>query len=275
MRVIVTRPERDAHRWVEALSRRGVDAIALPLIRIEALGDAASLAQLRAAWHRLPDYAALMFVSASAVAYFFAQRPSLDRGLDVHPDLTPRFWATGPATAAALLRRGVNPSRLDAPAADSAQFDSEALWQVVGGCVRAGERVLVVRGRDDPARLADRGTRSSDDVGSGRDWLAQSLRAAGVQVDFLVAYCRCAPVLEPPQRALALQAASDGSLWLFSSAQALANLMARMPDQDWSRARALATHPRIAQAARDAGFSVVSESRPGMDDLVASIESTI
>ena len=38
--------------------------------------------------------------------------------------------------------------------------------------------------------------------------------------------------------------------------------------------RALATHPRIAQAARDAGFSVVSESRPGMDDLVASIEST-
>ncbi len=274
MRVIVTRPERDAHRWVEALSRRGVDAIALPLIRIEALGDAPSLEQMRAAWQRLSDYAALMFVSASAVAYFFAQRPSLDSGLDVHPDLAPRFWAAGPATAAALLRRGVDPSRLDAPAADSAQFDSEALWRVVGGSVRAGERVLVVRGRDDPARPAGRGTRSSDDVGSGRDWLAQSLRAAGVRVDFLVVYCRCAPVLEPPQRALALQAASDGSLWLFSSAQALANLVVRMPGQDWGRARAVATHPRIAQAARDAGFSVVSESRPDMDDLVASIEST-
>ena len=70
-----------------------------------------------------------------------------------------------------------------------------------------------------------------------------------------------------------MQAASDGSLWLFSSAQALANLVVRMPGQDWGRARAVATHPRIAQAARDAGFSVVSESRPDMDDLVASIES--
>ncbi|MGE3348297.1 MAG: uroporphyrinogen-III synthase, partial [Ramlibacter sp.] len=39
------------------------------------------------------------------------------------------------------------------------------------------------------------------------------------------------------------------------------------------RARAVATHPRIAQAAREAGFGVVCESRPALADVVASIES--
>jgi uroporphyrinogen-III synthase len=35
----------------------------------------------------------------------------------------------------------------------------------------------------------------------------------------------------------------------------------------------VATHPRIAQAARDAGFGAVLEARPTLDDVVASIES--
>jgi uroporphyrinogen-III synthase len=43
--------------------------------------------------------------------------------------------------------------------------------------------------------------------------------------------------------------------------------------QSWHRARAVATHPRIAQAARAAGFSQVCEARPEMAALVASIES--
>ena len=36
---------------------------------------------------------------------------------------------------------------------------------------------------------------------------------------------------------------------------------------------AVATHPRIAQAAGAAGFAVVCESRPALVDLLASIES--
>jgi uroporphyrinogen-III synthase len=72
---------------------------------------------------------------------------------------------------------------------------------------------------------------------------------------------------------LARQAATDGSVWLFSSAQALANLRRLLPGQDWSGARAVATHPRIAAAVRNAGFGVVCESRPVLAELVASIES--
>jgi uroporphyrinogen-III synthase len=62
-------------------------------------------------------------------------------------------------------------------------------------------------------------------------------------------------------------------VWLFSSSEAVANLRALLPDQSWQQARAVATHPRIAQAARDAGFAVVCESRPALADVVASIES--
>lgn len=89
----------------------------------------------------------------------------------------------------------------------------------------------------------------------------------------MVAYQRCAPTWSAQQLALARQAASDGAVWLFSSAQALANLQRLLPGQDWSGARAVATHPRIAAAVRNAGFGVVCESRPVLAEMVASIES--
>jgi uroporphyrinogen-III synthase len=60
---------------------------------------------------------------------------------------------------------------------------------------------------------------------------------------------------------------------LFSSSEAIGNLVQAVPQQSWKQAKALATHPRIAQAARKAGFAVVCESRPTLADVVASIES--
>ena len=45
------------------------------------------------------------------------------------------------------------------------------------------------------------------------------------------------------------------------------------PIGPWSQARALATHPRIAQRARDCGFGVVHESRPTLEAVVACIQS--
>jgi hypothetical protein len=36
--------------------------------------------------------------------------------------------------------------QIDGPSPDAAQFESEALWQNVHGQVRAGDRVLIVRG---------------------------------------------------------------------------------------------------------------------------------
>jgi uroporphyrinogen-III synthase len=172
---------------------------------------------------------------------------------------------------AALSRLGVGPERVDSPDAAGGQFDSEALWRVVGPQVRPGWNVLIVRGGDD-AGGEPLGDRVASE-GNGRDWLARTLALAGAHVEIVMAYERTGPSWSEDQRALALSSASDGSVWLLTSSQAIEHLLAQLPGQGWQRATAVATHPRIAQAARDAGFGVVWESRPRLEDVVASIES--
>ncbi|MDB5938933.1 MAG: uroporphyrinogen-III synthase, partial [Polaromonas sp.] len=146
--------------------------------------------------------------------------------------------------------------------------DSEALWQVIGARDWQGRRVLVVRGQSAGAAGAS----------SGRDWIARQWQEAGASVDFVGVYQRRAPLLTGAQVARARQASADGSVWLFSSSEAVANLvgLADLQGVDWRRARAIATHPRIAQAVRAAGWGVVVESRPALQDIrqtLGSIES--
>lgn len=255
MRVLVTRPAREAQRWVHELRLHGIDASALPLIEI---GEPPDQDAVRREWARLDRYDAVMFVSGNAVDRFFALRPP---ALPTWPRARPRAWAPGPGTRDALVRCGLALASIDQPDAMARQFDSRALWDQVARQVKAGQRVLVVRGGDAAGQ------------GSGRDWLGSQLVEVGVAVDTIVAYCRRPPHWTPAQRELAQQASADGSAWLFSSSEAIGHLNAQMPGQSWSGARAVATHPRIGQAATDAGFGVVCLSRPTLADVVASIES--
>ncbi|WP_341920345.1 uroporphyrinogen-III synthase [Polaromonas sp. YR568] len=262
VRVIVTRPEREAAGWVQALQAHGLQAEALPLIEIAALPETATLQQ---AWREIDAYSALMFVSGNAVDGFFASNQAAalvqkaQAATDSIANLGPRFLAPGPGTVAALRRAGVPEVLIDAPAAEAGQFDSEALWAVVGWRHWQGRRVLIVRGQG----------AGKDQSGAGRDWLAQQFVAAGARVDVVAVYQRRAPVFTTSQRQRIEAAAHDGSVWLLSSSEALAHL----PAGDWSRARAVATHPRIAEAARAAGWGVVVQSRPEITDIVGSIES--
>ncbi|GAA4328723.1 hypothetical protein GCM10023165_01210 [Variovorax defluvii] len=251
-RVIVTRPVREAARWMALLRDAGLDAQALPLIEIAPAADRAALDAARRSAGR---YAALMFVSAAAATHFF------DAAGAMAADAQPRCWATGPGTVRALQEAGVAASRIDAPGAEAAQFDSEALWARVRTQVQAGARVLVVRGGDASGQPA------------GRDWLAREIAAAGGVCDTVVAYRRLAAPMDAAGRALAEQGARGEALWLFTSSEAISHLCDALPGQSWTAARALATHPRIAEAARDAGFGLVRVSSPEAGALVASIES--
>lgn len=98
--------------------------------------------------------------------------------------------------------------------------------------------------------------------GSGRDWLAQRLHERGVEVDFLPAYWRACPRWGEAERALAEESAREGRIWLLSSSEGARFLPQLLPDQDWQRHRAIATHPRIAQTARQLGFGTVEQARP-------------
>ena len=235
--------------WVEQLVARGVDAVALPLIEIAAPTDPAAV---EAAWRRLGERAGVVFVSANAVARFFAARPAGAEWPSTIVAAVP-----GPGTAQSLRAEGVPAAAIVAPAADAAQLDSESLWQELGRRDWRGRSVLVVRGD------------------GGRDWLVERLVEAGATVDALAAYRRLAPLLSAAARRDldAALAAPAQHAWLFSSSEAIAHLESIVGATIAAGARALATHPRIAARARQAGFTEVIEVHPGLDAVVACIQS--
>ncbi len=247
-RVLVTRPAEQAGPWVERLRERGIAAEALPLIEIAPPADAAAL---RSAWAEMASFRLVVFVSANAVLHFFAERP---------PDLAwpdgTEAGAPGSGTAEALREAGVAAAAIVTPAADAAQFDSESLWARLQGRAWRGARVLVVRGD------------------GGRDWLAERLVAAGAQVDTVSAYRRLAPTFAGAERDRLEAAIADAdAVWLFSSSEAIANLERAAGAGRWRAARAVATHPRIAARARSLGFGVVVEAAPGLEAVIACIQS--
>lgn len=247
MRVIVTRPAKQAETWVRWLRDAGIEAVALPLIAIEPPRDAAPL---RDAWRTIDGFAMAMFVSANAVEHFVAQRAA---GAAWPAQLL--AGSTGPGTSAALREAGVPPQLLVEP--PGPDFDSEALWQRLRGRDWQGRRVLVLRGQD------------------GRDWLSQQLGAAGAQVLFAESYVRSVPALDGDQRAVLRQAlaAPAAHRWLFSSSQAVRHLRELAPGADWSASRAWATHARVAEAVRAARFGEVGVVESTLPELLSRLRS--
>ena len=262
MRVIVTRPLADARQWVHDFQAAGLDAIALPLM--EVTGPPVTQA-VDDAWQGLAVFDAVMFVSGNAVTHFFKQKSPQSAVFSAQAATKIRAYAPGPGTADALLRAGVARERIDLPAPEAAQFDSEALWAVVQPQVVPGFRLLVVRGVTAQAQ--------GQPSGVGRDWFAQQVQAAGGTVDFVVAYQRSVPEWTQAERALAQSALADGSVWLLTSSEAVAHLSVLCAGHSLQQTKAIATHPRIARSARSAGFGVVGESAPSLQALLSSIES--
>ena len=247
--VLVTRPAAQALGWVQRLREQGVDAAALPLIGIAPPADPAPVV---AAWQALAAHRLVVFVSPNAVEQFFALRPA---GLAWPADT----WAgsPGPGTSQVLREAGVADTSIVAPQADAAQFDSESLWARLAQAPWAGRRVLIVRGE------------------SGRDWLAETLREHGAEVTHVSAYCRVAPHFTHAQQALlaAAQQRPADHVWLFSSSEAIGVLRTAQPTAHWATAQAIATHPRIAATAREAGFGHVAQARPELEAVVACLQS--
>lgn len=264
MRIIITRPLREASQWASALTSTGYHAVALPLVEVAGVSETSAVTN---AGQRLGEYNGVMFVSGNAVEYFFAINQAVGPVFCAGAAIKTRAFATGPGTVAALHRVGAESAWIDAPDQDSQQFDSEALWAVVSPKMHKGERVLIVRGVDSGAGEA------ITIAGHGRDWFANQVKSAGASVDYVVSYQRVPVRLQGDALKTALQASTDGSVWMFSSSEAIANLVASCPNQNWHAAKAVVTHPRIGDSARKAGFVHVCESRPSLASLLASIES--
>lgn len=251
--LLVTRPQPQADEWVERLCGLGQPARAAPLMLIEPVE--AFAAGVRAAWRELPACRMVMFVSPNAVLQFFAQRPD---GL-AWPAAT-LAAATGPGTVAALRSQGVDAAQIVAPDPDASQFDAETLWrQRLASRDWQMQPALIVRGED------------------GRDWLADTLRGQGARVSLLAAYRRAAPAWSGTllDGLHAARQHPQAHAWLFSSSQAIGNLLAFMQDspERWDALRdvpALATHARIGQTAREGGWRRVLTLGPDAVKIAAA-----
>lgn len=245
--LLVTRPEPQASDWVGRLQALGLPARALPLLVV---GPAPDPAPLRAARQALAPGALVMFVSpnavlqAAAAGFFDASWPG---GV--------RAGATGPGTVQALRASGVPAESIVAPADDAAAFDSEHLWRRLAHEDWRGRPVWIVRGE------------------GGRDWFAETARAAGAQVQLVQGYVRGAARWTPEQQRCLAEALADpaGHCWLFSSSEGLEHLSAAAPGADWSRSRCLVTHPRIAAAAQSLGLGTVGLIGVGVEAVARAL----
>lgn len=268
--LILTRPAESGRMWQAALQEQlpWCTCHVLPLIEIAPLADPRLQHKLHDAWQELARYHAAVFVSPAAAVHFFAAQ--LHAASRWQQEAL-RAWAVGPGTRRALLDVGVPDALIDSPPANAPQFESEALWPLVQPqlalCAKAGRRVLQVRGMD-----GDAGDDNAGD-GHGRDWLGNAIAQAGVGLHSVVAYVRQRPVWSAHQAQQATVLAAAPAVWFFSSSLALQHLAALLPGQSWAHAMALATHPRIAQAAQALGFGQVRVCRPSLPDVVQSLQS--
>ncbi|WP_457423415.1 uroporphyrinogen-III synthase [Roseateles sp. P5_E7] len=241
--LIVTRPRPQCAAWLARLAALGVAAQALPLIEILPPRDPAPV---RAAWAGLSAVDLAVFVSPNAVEHFFAHA---DGSWPAHTLAA----CVGPGSAQALAAHGVPAALIVQPAADAVSLDSEHLWEELSPRRDwAGACVLLLRGD------------------GGREWLAERLEEAGASVEAVTVYHRAGPRFSPTEQALLADvlARPQDHVWLFSSAEAVGHLQGRQ----LAGQRAIATHPRIADAARAAGFAPVVLARPDPEAVTQALK---
>jgi uroporphyrinogen-III synthase len=103
MRVLVTRPEKDAPDFSQALQKVGAKAVFLPAIEIKPVTDNGTIDQAISSLHR---YDWLILTSANATAVFLERKAAL--GIGGLPEKL-KVAAIGPRTAARLQEAGITP----------------------------------------------------------------------------------------------------------------------------------------------------------------------
>ena len=195
--VIITRPLAQARPLADRVAALGRPVELLPLLEIQPLPDQTPL---QAALAGLADYALVAFVSPNAIDATFAHIAQWPAGVTLA--------VLGEGSRAALAAHGITPANAHIVSpADSAHSDSEHLLQTLDLAALRGRRVLIVRGE------------------SGRELIADGLRAAGADVVVVAAYRREVPALTPALAATLQRLLAQQNDWIITSSEALRGLM--------------------------------------------------
>jgi uroporphyrinogen-III synthase len=251
MIVVVTRPAAAGERLIRRLQASGHRAIWWPAFEI---GPAPDPMAVRARLAQLGHYDLAIFVSPNAV-----HAVSTVIGREWPPGTA--VGAVGRATRAAVLSELAVPAdSVFAP--DEDDGGSEAFWTAWRASGRQASRVLVLRAED------------------GREWLGERFAQDGSTVDPLAVYSRrtCQPAPEATRELAGCMASGVVPVTVFSSSEAVTAIDEQTRTIDGGPAFlragiALATHSRIAERLRAAGYSRVFETSAAADAVIAKLES--
>jgi uroporphyrinogen-III synthase len=250
--VIVTRPLAQAEPLARRIEAIGRAAVVFPLLDIQPLLDQAPL---RAALSDLHDVAMVAFVSPNAIHAAFAIRKDWPRSLPIA--------VMGEGSRAALAEHGLTSANATIVSpTDAERTDSQTLLAELDLDTLRGRQVLIVRGE------------------TGRELLADELRACGVEVKPVAAYRRAAPVLDDARRAQLLQLLDAQGDWIITSSEAL-RILVDMVEQAGGPAgvvkmqqqHLVVPHVRIAETARELGFRAMTQTASGDEALLAALQS--
>ena len=159
VRVLVTRPERQAGGMAAALRALGAEVVAFPATRIEAPSDGG--AGLRAAVARLREFDWVVVSSANGVERVLAAADETGTRVEAG---RPSWACVGPATASALAGHGIEASVI------AERHVAEGLIEALSAVGLAGARVLLPQ------------------AAGARAVLREGLQAAGATVEAVEAY---------------------------------------------------------------------------------------
>ncbi|MGZ9892967.1 uroporphyrinogen-III synthase [Bordetella bronchiseptica] len=253
---ILTRPQGRNGALARRLRDAGWQTLCLPALRIEPLPPENGVVPLPR------DYDLVVFVSGNAARLYLEQL----RARGQLPWPAGALAATvGPASARALLESGhfgADTTVLH-PAESAPTHDSEALWALLRARPVLPRRALLIRGTQ------------------GRDWLADRLAAAGVEVSRHAVYRRLpAPwAQEGRQRLRDWARAGERPTWLLTSGEGIDALVQGLREEQlldwWLQGRFVVTHPVLAERLRalaggGAGAPMVKNCMPADEAIFAT-----
>jgi len=240
-RLLIARPAGQGDQLIEAIIRRGGEAVHLPLIEIGPAPEPAAVeAAIASAW----SFDWIIFASINGVRAFHSYLRN--SGRDARALGTARLAAIGPATREALEACGLTCDLMPGC------YRSEGVLEAIGDSVPQG-RFLLVR--------ADR----------GRDVLRQGLEARGHQVDQVAAYSsRPVPNIDLEARRTLQQFPCD---WIVLTSSSIATAAVQLFGDQLTNWKIASISPVTSATLIAAGFPpTVEADEATTTSLLAAIE---
>lgn len=259
--IMVTRPIGQARRLMESIESAAKAAhltaavMNLPLLTIVPKNDSETTTRLP---QDLAQAKLIIFVSPNAIEC--AMRAIADLGLSWGQLVSPEILVgvVGQSSKEALIRHGVPESSILVP--PHSESDSEGLWKVLQTHITnwTNYPVLILKGE------------------GGRESLMEHLRQAGALLKTLPIYLRVPLDFDSPFWQSCAKFDPRQTLWVLTSSEAVRHLGSRcLDDHRISKitietSHALCSHPQIANAAREIGFTQILTCEPRDEAITQS-----